>query len=129
MGRRKDLPTIFAHINTQGTTPTVAVWGTAVLIAIIILVVGDIRVAWSFSAINVLIYYGITNLSALQLQREERMFPRWVTILGLVMCLFLTVWISVSVYTVVLILLAVGLAVKFAVNSYYARLGTGKNAV
>jgi APA family basic amino acid/polyamine antiporter len=62
MGRRKDLPAMFAHINAQGTTPTVAVWGTAGLIALIVLVAGDIRVAWSFSAINVLIYYGITEL-------------------------------------------------------------------
>ena len=129
MGRRKDLPAFFAHINAQGTTPTVAVWGTAVLIAVIILVAGDIRVAWSFSAINVLIYYGITNLSALQLQRDERMFPRWITLFGLVMCLFLTVWISISVYSVVIILFIIGLVIKFGVNRYYARLRTGENAV
>jgi len=129
MGRRKDLPAMFAHINAQGTTPTVAVWGTAGLIALIVLVAGDIRVAWSFSAINVLIYYGITNLSALQLQRDERMFPRWVTILGLVMCLFLTFWISVSVYGVVIILLIIGLGIKLGVNRYYRGLRTGENAV
>ena len=129
MGRRKDLPAMFAHINAQGTTPTVAVWGTAGLIALIVLVAGDIRVAWSFSAINVLIYYGITNLSALQLQRDERMFPRWVTILGLVMCLFLTFWISVSVYGVVIILLIIGLGIKLGVNRYYRGLSTGENAV
>ncbi len=60
MGRRGDLPRLFAHVNTGGTTPIPAV----LLVGGIILgltAIGSIKLAWSFSAFTVLLYYAITN--------------------------------------------------------------------
>ncbi|MEZ4635983.1 MAG: amino acid permease [Caldilineaceae bacterium] len=75
MGRRKDMPAATAAINAAGTTPTVAVIVIGVLIAGLTLI-GNVKTTWSFSAFTVLIYYAITNLSALQLKEDERLYPR-----------------------------------------------------
>lgn len=43
-------------------------------------IIGDVRVTWSFSAFTVLIYYAITNLAALYIPAEKRLFPVWVAV-------------------------------------------------
>ena len=48
--------------------------------------IGDVRVTWSFSTFTVLIYYAITNLSALYIPAEKRLFTVWVAVAGLVCC-------------------------------------------
>jgi len=119
MGRRADMPPATARLNESGTTPTVAVVVMGTVVAGLTLL-GDVNVTWSFSAVAVLLYYSLTNLSALQLTEEERLFPRWVSIAGLVTCFFLTFWVSTQIYLVVLGLLAVGLAAKVLMNRIFA---------
>lgn len=108
MGRRRDMPPIVARLNQTQTTPYVAVLVIAALIGALVLI-GNVRTTWSFSAFTVLIYYSLTNLSALQLKAEERLYPRWVAILGLSACLFLAFWVDVEIWLVGLGLLAAGL--------------------
>jgi len=115
MGRRQDMPPIVAKLNEAGTTPYVAVVIMGGFIALLTLV-GDVRTTWTFSAFTVLIYYSITNLSALQLKPEERLFPRWVSMLGLVACLFLAFWVEVNVW-----LLGIGLIVAGLIWQQIAR--------
>jgi len=93
MGRRRDLPGVFAKINTAGTTPVPAV----LLVAAIIFglaATGSVKLAWSFSATTVLIYYALTNLAALRLPPEDRRFPRLISVAGLIGCLGLCVFID-----------------------------------
>ncbi|NBC10366.1 MAG: amino acid permease [Planctomycetes bacterium] len=93
MGRRRDLPGVFAKINDAGTTPVPAV----LLVAAIIFglaAVGSVAFAWSFSATTVLIYYALTNLAALRLPPEDRRFPRLISVAGLIGCLGLCVFID-----------------------------------
>jgi amino acid transporter len=108
MGRRTDMPAIVARLNTQETTPTYAVLAIGGLIAGLVLV-GNIKTTWSFSAFNVLLYYAITNLAALQLKPEERFFPRWLAWFGLVSCLFLAFWVEWHIWLVALIIALAGL--------------------
>ncbi|MGB7712911.1 MAG: hypothetical protein WBL95_25815 [Microcoleus sp.] len=70
MGLRLDMPRVLGGLNPSGTTPDVAVVAVEVAIALLILV-GDVKTTWSFSAFNVLIYYAITNFAALQLSPSE----------------------------------------------------------
>jgi len=107
MGRRGDMPRITAKLNTAQTTPTIAVMVMGVVIAGLVLI-GNVKTTWSFSAFNVLIYYSITNLSALRLSSEERLFPRWLAVCGLVSCLFLAFWVEVSVWLVGLVIIGAG---------------------
>jgi basic amino acid/polyamine antiporter, APA family len=116
MGRRGDMPAATARLNAAGTTPTVAVIVMGAVIALITLV-GDVRVAWGFSAVNVLLYYSLTNLSALQLTDDERLFPRWISVAGLIACFSLAFFIrDVWIYVVAFGLLALGLVWKGFTN-------------
>lgn len=115
MGRRHDMPAVTARLNATGTTPTVAVWVMGAVIAGLVLI-GDVRTTWSFSAVTVLLYYSLTNLSALQLSVDERLFPRWVAWAGLVACFSLTFFVSVTIYGVVVGLLVLGLVWKWVMN-------------
>ena len=109
MGRRGDMPPATARINPAGTTPTVAVAVMGAVIAGLVLI-GDVRTTWTFSAFTVLIYYSITNLAALRLPPEDRRFPRWISVGGLVACLFLAFWVDPIVWLVGLGLLVAGFA-------------------
>jgi APA family basic amino acid/polyamine antiporter len=108
MGRQRDAPGFFASINDAGTTPIPAVLGVALLIAGLA-AIGDLKTTWSFSAFTVLIYYGITNLAALRLPAENRLYPRFFAYAGLGGCLFLCGWVDPLVWQFGLKLIAAGL--------------------
>lgn len=103
MGRRREMPAATAIVSKSTATPVVA---TLVVTAIICAIasIGSVKLAWSFSAFTVLIYYSITNLCALRLTKDERLYsvvPSWV---GLFACLFLAFWVDAQIW-----LLGVGL--------------------
>ncbi len=75
MGRRGDLPRSFARLDESGRTASTAVIAVSVLIAVLI-VIGNVKTTWSFSAFTVLIYYAITNMAAINMSDEERRYPR-----------------------------------------------------
>lgn len=108
MGRRRDLPTLFGRISTQGT-PGPAVVAVGLLILGLVWL-GDIRLTWSYSAFSVLIYYALTNLASLRLPAADRLYPRIVSWGGLIACLGLAWWVDAAVWIAGLALLAGGLA-------------------
>ena len=99
MGRRGDMPRALARLNRDQTTPSIAVVVVGLAIAGLVLV-GNIKTTWSFSAFSILVYYAITNFCALRLPADQRLYPRWIAIVGLVACLGLaffverTIWLS-----------------------------------
>jgi APA family basic amino acid/polyamine antiporter len=107
MGRRGDLPRSLAFISVTGT-PAIAVAIVGLMIAAL-LIVGDVRVTWSFSAFTVLVYYAVTNLAALRLPAEERMFSSVFAWGGLAGCLFLAFWVEWRVWAFGSLLLGIGL--------------------
>ena len=108
MGRRRDVPKVFAALDSGQTTPYIAVIVVGVAIACLVLT-GDVKTTWSFSTFNVLIYYAITNLAALQLSPKERLYPKWLGWVGLASCLFLAFWVEKQIWLVGLGLIIVGL--------------------
>lgn len=111
MGRRGDLPRLFARVNEGGTTPIPAV----LLVGGIILgltAIGSIKLAWSFSAFTVLLYYAITNLAAIRLPKEQRLYHPGIAYLGLLGCLSLAFWVEPRVWIVGLAVLGVGLIAR-----------------
>ncbi len=93
MGRRGDMPTHFASINPRTNVPWPATIAVATLIALLVLT-GDVKLTWSFSAFTVLIYYAITNWCVLRLRPEQRLFPIGLAYCGLVSCGFLAFWVD-----------------------------------
>jgi APA family basic amino acid/polyamine antiporter len=108
MGRRRDMPTATARVNTNNSTPYVAVVIIGLGIAVLVLI-GNVKTTRSFSAFTVLIYYSITNLAALQLKEEERLYPKWIAWVGLAACLFLAFWVEVEIWLAGLGMIALGL--------------------
>lgn len=108
MGRRGDMPAPFARLNAAGTTPVWAVIAVGLGIAALVLI-GDVRTTWSFSTFTVLIYYALTNLSALRLAPEQRLAPAWLSVLGLLSCVFLAFWVEWQTWLMGLGLILLGL--------------------
>lgn len=108
MGRRRDLPGVISRINPNTQSPVPAVLSTGCIIGILVLS-GDVVFTWSFSAFTVLIYYSITNLAALLMPAELRIYPRFVPVLGLFGCLFLAFWIEPKYWIPGILLLVAGL--------------------
>ena len=113
MGRRRDMPPAMAHVSESSGVPSAATIAIALLIGAIVCV-GSVKLAWSFSAFTVLIYYAITNACALRLSAQERLYPRIIPVLGLVSCLTLSFWVDRNVWLFGVGLLLVGLAWHYA---------------
>jgi APA family basic amino acid/polyamine antiporter len=93
MARRGDLPRGLAQVH--GVSPRRAVLVTGAAIAALALV-GSVETTWSFSALFVLVYYGIANYCALRQPADQRRYPRTVPIVGLASCFGLAAWLVVS---------------------------------
>lgn len=116
MGRRQDLPASLSRLDGPARNPVRAILFTGVVVGLLTMI-GDVKATWSFSAFAVLIYYGITNLSALRLSARERFYPRFVPVAGLVFCAFLVFWIDAGTWLTGLALVAGGLIYRWIVRS------------
>ena len=101
MGRRRDMPAPLARLDSR-SEPTISVLLTGVLVAVVTLI-GDIGLAWSFSAMTVLLYYAATNVSALAL--DKRRVTAW---LGLASCVFLSFFVPPTVWLAGVVLVGFG---------------------
>ncbi len=111
MGRRGDMPGFTATL-TQRDNPAVSVIVVTLIIAGIAMI-GDVRIAWSFSAFTVLIYYAITNICALRLPAEQRLYPRWIAWFGLTGCVGLAFFVEPMIWLV-------GLGIIAAASAWFA---------
>jgi APA family basic amino acid/polyamine antiporter len=107
MGRRGDVPRQLRAVAASGT-PVVAVVVVGMLIAGLA-AIGSVKTTWSFSAFTVLIYYALTNLAALRLRPEQRLFSRLFAWGGLFGCVLLAFWVEWRVWLVGLGLIGAGL--------------------
>ena len=92
MSRRADLPTKFSAINQRGVPLHATILVTLIVGGLIC--IGDVRLSWSFSAMTVLLYYSITNLCAIRVDEADRIFPVWISWMGLISCLSLALFIQ-----------------------------------
>ena len=108
MARRGDMPHGLSAVSGETGTP----WSATLVVSLVIgglVLLGDVRVTWSFSAFTVLTYYALTNICALRLAPQERLFPIWPAWCGLGACVFLAFWVNWGVWLLGLVLIGVGL--------------------
>jgi APA family basic amino acid/polyamine antiporter len=98
---------MFGEITPQGV-PRAAVIVVGILIAALALT-GEVEITWAFSAFTVLIYYALTNLAALRLPPDQRLYPRFIPWAGLAGCLFLTPFLPARIWIAGVGLIAAGL--------------------
>ena len=108
MGRREDMPHVVSRLNEAGTTPYIAVLIVGAIVSSLALI-GSVKTTWSFSAFTVLIYYAITNIAALWLPDDERLYSRWYAWAGLAACLFLAFWVEWQIWATGVALVLIGL--------------------
>jgi basic amino acid/polyamine antiporter, APA family len=93
MASNGDLPRPLAAVHARYHVPHRAELAVgAVVLGIVAF--GGIAGAVSFSAFTVLLYYAIANASAVTLPSEERRWPRWLAVAGVVGCLVLAANLS-----------------------------------
>jgi len=112
MARKADLPTSMARIG-EDRNP----WRSVLFVgAISILVAGfaSFGTAVAVSSFGTLLYYTVTNLSALRLSREQRTFPRLLALAGLAGCVGLAFSLALQDVVAGLGILALGLMYRIA---------------
>ncbi|SCL14381.1 amino acid/polyamine/organocation transporter, APC superfamily [Micromonospora rhizosphaerae] len=92
MARRRDVPGALAAVHPRYRVPHRAELAVAAAVVVVV-ALGDVRGAIGFSSCTVLVYYAITNASALTLGRDpSRKLPvQLLAALGLVGCVVLAV--------------------------------------
>jgi APA family basic amino acid/polyamine antiporter len=109
MARRKDLPSALSRLHSRFLTPYLAILGSGVLMAVLVLFVDLTRVV-AISTFALLFNYSITNTAAFKLKNEGS-WQRLVPLLGVSTCLLLLAFIflvSTDAWVVGVISLVVG---------------------
>ena len=115
MARRGDAPGALASINDARSSPAAAVIVVGAVIGLLVLI-GDVRTTWAFSAFTVLVYYALTNLAALRLPPAGRRLPRGIPLAGLIGCLGLAFWVDWRVWAVGLLVIGAGFAWRWLLH-------------
>ncbi len=95
MAVNSDLPKKLGSIHPTYKIPHHAEITVGLIVATIVLF-ADIRSAIGFSSFAILIYYAIANASAWMLPVTERIWPRWTSGLGLVVCLIIALSLPIN---------------------------------
>lgn len=118
MARRGDLPGIMGHVDPKSSVPVRATLVTAAIILGVALF-GTLPWVVASATFTILLYYTITNVAALKLDRAAKLFPDWIAGTGLVSCLALALSLQARTIEAGLALLAAG----FALRAILRRLG------
>ena len=110
MSRGKDLPEDLSRLGSDKNPwrSVLFVGGVAILVAAF----APFVVAVAVSSFGTLLYYTVTNLSALRLEKTQRMFPRFLAISGLVGCVGLAFLLPPEDVAIGLGILLIGLALQ-----------------
>ncbi len=112
MGRGTDLP---PGLSVMGAAKNP--WRSVVVVGVIAMVVAafaPFEAAVAVSSFGTLLYYSVTNISALKLKSGQRMFPALLSVAGLVGCVGLAFSLAPEEVAIGLCVLAVGLVYRFA---------------
>jgi APA family basic amino acid/polyamine antiporter len=110
MGRESDLPTGLAHLGAEQNP-----WRSVLFVGAISMLVAAFApfyVAVAVSSFGTLLYYCIANLSALRLPRQQRMFPSWLAMAGLIGCAGLAFALAPQEVGIGLAILLAGIAFR-----------------
>jgi APA family basic amino acid/polyamine antiporter len=110
MADERDLPHWLASVHPTRHVPHHAELAATTAV-VVVLAFADVRGAIGFSSFAVLGYYAIANAASFTLAREERRWPRWLSVVGIVGCVVLGFALPAASIVGGLALLASGAAV------------------
>jgi APA family basic amino acid/polyamine antiporter len=94
MSRDRKIPDYFKTIHPKQNSAYISDIFSGLLVAVGVLIF-DILPAVKLSAIFILIYYSITNLCVIRLEKSERIFPVMISFYGLVFCGMLGIFLVI----------------------------------
>lgn len=114
MARNRELPSRLAAIDERRSVPRNAELAVGVAVITLVLIL-DARDAIAVSSVAVLTYYAITNAAALTLRPDQRRWPRWIPLAGLVGCTVLVAALPIAALIGGGIVLVTGVAARLMV--------------
>ncbi len=117
MARRGDLPRTLALVDGRRGVPTTAIVLTGTIILILVMI-GNLESVIATAAFTILIYYAITNLSALRLPRERRRYHPWIAWAGLFTCIIMAAFLPLATILAGSGLLALGFIFRFGLRRF-----------
>lgn len=112
MARRGDLPTGLTKLTRKTHVPIYTILFSGLIILIMIWL-GELKFITQTASFTILIYYSIANLSAIKLMKEDRFLPKWISYLGLILCIVMAFSLPIRSILFGLILLVIGLIFRF----------------
>jgi APA family basic amino acid/polyamine antiporter len=92
MARRKDVPQVLNKLHPKYNTPYYSIWIIGALMTLLVLFI-DLSKVVAISTFALLFYYSLSNISAVRLKIQKRLYPRFVPLLGTATCLALLIFI------------------------------------
>lgn len=106
MARHHDLPSFFEEVAPGGEPVRASLLVTGAIMAFCLF--EKLEKSWELSALTVLLYYSITNISALKLKAKERFMADHYSLLGLIGCLGLAFFVDSESLIKGLVVLVIG---------------------
>ncbi|MDL9978443.1 APC family permease [Microbacterium sp. ASV49] len=122
MARNSDIPRWFSAVHPRFSVPYRAELVLGGVVCMLVAVT-DLRGAIGFSSFGVLLYYFVANVSAWTQTRENRRYPRALTVAGAIGCLVLVVTLPPASVVAGVIVILVGVAYR-AIRLRVQRNGT-----
>ncbi len=122
MGRRHDLPPVFQAIHHKFRVPHLGIIITGIVI-LLLTIMGSFEFIVRAATFTILLYYSITNISALRQPRKEQIYGRVIPVLGLIGCLTMSVSLPLNVIASGIGLLLAGFVIRFLLHIVYGKRG------
>lgn len=114
MARRKDMPNALGKVHERFGTPYVSIWIVGAIMALLVLFV-DLTGVVAVSTFALLFTYSFANIAAFRLKCKNRLYPKFLPVLGLISCLALLA----TVLVVTTLAWVTGFAFLAAGTAYY----------
>jgi len=118
MGRRRDLPPVFQKIHHRYRVPHIGILITGIIILLLTLL-GSFEFIVRAATFTILLYYSITNISALKQPKSDRLYGKVVPVLGLIGCLAMSVSLPLNVIISGVGLLLIGFVIRFVFHKIW----------
>lgn len=107
MSRKGDLPKILSKIHPSSKVPHMGIILSGIIIVMLV-IVGEFKFIISAASFTILLYYSITNIAALKMKRNEKLYGNIIPVIGLIFCLSLACFLNWKVIVSGILLLAFG---------------------
>ena len=115
MGRRRDLPSFFERIHPKYKVPHVGIGVTGAIVGVLA-TAGNFEFIVRTASFTILVYYGITNIAALQQPQNQQRYGKMVAVLGLAGCLAMAVSLPFKVIAVGIVILLTGFLLRSVIK-------------